>query len=373
MKQSHYFKALAGMTAGILLLTSGCKLATILQPSDTQSRATATGPRTFLAKTPAQTESKGADAATNQAPTTTPAQVDDNTYDTYTSQTTLTGYLRSIGSDSMDKVMEAWDAEFSKSHHTLRFRQEGKGSSTAIPALLENRADFGPMSRRVKDAEIAQFKAKFGYAPTQLPVAIDALAVYIHPDNPILKSSLSLEQLKAIFGSAKALNGNQALTRWGQLGLTGKWANAPIRLHGRNPASGTYAFFNATVLGKGGFSERIQEHAGSASVVEAISTDPYAIGYSGIAYATEQVRTAPLKNESGQLVEANKTNAIDGSYPITRKLFITINLDPQTQATALQKEFIRFAYSKAGQDIVAKVGYFPVDPKLARETSQRFQ
>lgn len=279
----------------------------------------------------------------------------------------LNGYLRSIGSDSMDEVIADWEAELGRFHPNLRFRHEGKGSSTAIPALLEQRSDIGPMSRPVKAAEVANFEQKFGYAPTQLTVAIDSLAVYVHPENPILTTGLSLQQLQAIFSES-----NQSITRWGQLGLTGKWTNAPIRLHGRNPASGTYAFFKSTALSKQDYSAKLTEHPGSADVVAAVAADPYAIGYSGIAYTTADVRTAPLLS-NGEYIDANQSNAVSGAYPLSRGLYLTLNIDPVKGPNALQKEFVRFAYSQEGQQIVAKVGYFPVSVDAAKMAEQPYK
>jgi len=289
-------------------------------------------------------------------------------FESYYVQESLTGYLRSIGSDSMDEVIADWESELGRFHPNLRFRHEGKGSSTAIPALLEQRSDIGPMSRPVKAAEIASFEEKFGYAPTQLTVAIDSLAVYVHPDNPILQSGLSLEQLKNIFSQSE-----EPITRWGQLGLSGKWTNAPIRLHGRNPASGTYAFFKSTALSKQDYSDSLTEHPGSAEVVAAVAADPYAIGYSGIAYATPDVRVAALQSKQGDYVPANQQNAVSGAYPLSRGLYITLNVDPKSGPNALQKEFIRFAYSQEGQQIVAKVGYFPVSVEEALSSSTPFK
>lgn len=268
----------------------------------------------------------------------------------------------------MDSVIAEWEKALGKHHLKLRFRHEGKGSSTAIPALLEGRSDIGPMSRAVKPAESDQFKKTYGYEPTQLAVAIDTLAVYIHPSNPLSKTGLTLKQLQQIFAES-----DTPITRWGQLGLSGIWSNAPIRLHGRNPASGTYSFFKSKALNKQNYTIRVKEHAGSSGVVSAVAKDPYAIGYSGIAYIIPEVTTAPLQNAKGNFVEANQTNATSGVYPLTRALYITLNLDPQAEASPIQKEFVRFAYSAEGQGIVKKVGYFPVSISQANKVSREFQ
>lgn len=355
-------RILIACTAAAILLT-GCNQTTTStrtsQPAKSQAKfATAQPVATPVASRPTSKPAIPAVVKT-AAPVTS--------YSRYTPQTQLSKYLRSIGSDSMDNVIADWEAALGKYHPKLRFRHEGKGSSTAIPALLEGRSDIGPMSRAVKPAEAEQFKKAFGYAPTELAVAIDTLAVYIHPSNPLSQSGLSKGQLQRIFAES-----DQPITRWGQLGLSGEWTNAPIRIHGRNPASGTYAFFKSKALSKQDYNERVKEHSGSSQVVNAVEKDPYAIGYSGIAYSTPNVATAPLQDKRGRYVAANQANATSGIYPLTRALYITLNLDPRSEPSALQKEFVRFAYSAEGQAIVNKVGYFPVPVSMARQALSRF-
>lgn len=285
----------------------------------------------------------------------------------YVPQTQLTGLLRSIGSDTMDEMMQQWEVEFGRFHPALRFRHEGKGSSSAVPALLEDRADFGPMSRQIKASEIEAFRKDRNFAPTQFPVANDTLAVYVHKSNPILNTGLTVAQLEAIFSQGGEI------TRWGQLGLQGRWANAPIRLHGRNPASGTFSYFQKEAMGGKAYSSELTQHAGSAEVVESISNDPFAIGYSGIAYATEGVRAVSLGTTPGKFYEANAKNAADATYPLTRSLYMTVSLAPGATPSDLQTEFMRFIMSKPGQSVVTKIGYFPVSDRVVNEVMQLFK
>lgn len=364
-KTSTYIASFAALT----LLLSGCNETT---RSSQRSPATQTGHSTTTqavqTQTTAQTASQTAAVSTPQTtpqPVSTrpiPAMTTQSSYAPYQVRVPLSGYVRSIGSDTMDQMIADWETELGRFHPGLRFRHEGKGSSTAIPALLEQRADIGPMSRELKSAEIARFVEKFGYQPTQLPVAIDTLAVYVHPNNPILKAGLSLDQVARIFSES-----DTPIERWGQLGLEGEWTNAPIRLYGRNPASGTHAFFKSHVLNKQSFSKRLSEQAGSAEVVSKVGNDPYAIGYSGIAYSTPQVASVPLKASNGKYVNANKANAVSGLYPLTRKLYVTLNIDPSLGASDMQKEFLRFAFSREGQKIVEQVGYFPIATQEAQK------
>ena len=350
-------------TLAIALLFSGC------DEAQRNTRATQTGQtQPVVRQTPAPVSAAATrPAATTEAKPIAAVQAVSSPYAPYHVEVPLSGYLRSIGSDTMDELFAALEAELGRFQTGLRFRHEGKGSSTAMPALLEERSDVGPMSRVMKSAESISFEEKFGYKATQLPVAIDTLAVYVHPDNPILKTGLSLEQVAAIFSQSEA-----PIERWGQLGLTGKWTNAPIRLHGRNPASGTHAFFKSHALNKGSFRDSLTEYEGSSEVVRHVGMDPYGIGYSGIAYKTADVDTVPLKSKNGAYAKPNQANAAGGVYPLTRSLYITLNIDPSVGPSDLQKEFVRFVYSREGQKTVEKVGYFPVDPKLAQRTLRAF-
>jgi phosphate transport system substrate-binding protein len=268
--------------------------------------------------------------------------------------------LRSIGSDSMDELVAELEKVFVTYHEGLRIVHEGLGSSTAMPALIEGRSDFGPVSRPLLATEVERFQAKFNYPPTVVRVAVDALGVYVHPDNPIAKTGLTLAQVDAIF-SATRKRGEAAITTWGQLGLTGDWANAPIVLYSRNKASGTYGFFRDEVLKKGEFSPSCQELPGSAAVVSAVSAERYGIGYSGIAYKTPGVSSVPLaKAADSPRVSPGEATALDGSYPLARGLYIAINRDPAGPASEKQREFFAFTLSPIGQEIVKRIGYYPL-------------
>ncbi|MFH1499590.1 MAG: phosphate ABC transporter substrate-binding protein [Verrucomicrobiota bacterium] len=268
--------------------------------------------------------------------------------------------LRSIGSDSMDELVAELEHVFVNYHEGLRIMHEGLGSSTAMPALLEGRSDFGPISRPLLDAEIERFQARFNYKPTVVRVAVDALGVYVHPDNPVAATGLTLAQLDAIF-SATRKRGEPAITTWGQLGLKGDWANAPISIYSRNKASGTYGFFRDEVLQKGEFSPSSRELPGSAAVVSAVAADRYSIGYSGIAYKTPDVSTVPLaKTATAAKVQPGEATALDGRYPLARGLYIAINRDPSKPADDKHREFFAFTLSPVGQEIVRRIGYYPL-------------
>ena len=218
----------------------------------------------------------------------------------------------------------------------------------------------------MKDAEIQAFEEKYGYKPTAIPVAIDALAVFVHKDNPI--KSLDIAQVDAIFSSTRLCGGATDIKTWGDLGLTGEWAAKPIQLFGRNSVSGTYGYFKEEALCKGDYKANVNEQPGSASVVQSISSTVNAIGYSGIGYKTSSVRAVPLSKKGGEAFEANETNALAGKFPLARFFYVYVNKAPNKALSPLDAEFVKLVLSKQGQDVVVKDGYIPLPKKVIDKT-----
>ncbi|MBM3732105.1 MAG: phosphate ABC transporter substrate-binding protein [Acidimicrobiia bacterium] len=284
----------------------------------------------------------------------------------YKAASGVSSSLKSIGSDTLNNLMTLWAEGFRSVYPNVKIEIEGKGSSTAPPALIAGTAQFGPMSRPMKGAEIDGFEKKFGYKPTAIRVAIDALAVFVHKDNPV--KCLSLQQADAIFSKTRKGGHAQNIAIWGQVGLTGEWANRPISLYGRNSASGTYGYFKEEALFKGDFKDTVKEQPGSSTVVQGVASDKGAIGYSGIGYKTADVRAVPLAAKTGgKCVEANADNAYAGEYPLARFLYVYVNADPNRKLDPVRAEFIRYVFSKQGQQAVLKDGYFPITAGIAGE------
>jgi phosphate transport system substrate-binding protein len=276
----------------------------------------------------------------------------------------VSGSVKSIGSDTMNNLMTLWQQGFKEVYPNVTIEVEGKGSSTAPPALVAGTASFGPMSRPMKEKELADFEKAYGYKPIGLPAALDMLAVYVHKDNPI--HSLTLAQVDAIFSKSRNGGADKDIVTWGDLGLTGEWAKKPIGLYGRNSASGTYGFFKEFALFKGDFKNSVSEQAGSSSVVQAVATDKFAMGYSGIGYITADVRAVPLQREpDDDIVPATPENAYTGLYPLSRYLLVYVNHKPGTQLDPLRREFVRYMFSREGQMVVVKDGYYPVTERTA--------
>ena len=276
----------------------------------------------------------------------------------------VSGNLKSIGSDTMNNLMALWGDGFHKIYPNVQIEIEGKGSTTAPPALIAGTAHFGPMSREMKSAEIDSFVKKFGYQPAKLATSIDMLAVYVHKDNPI--KSLTLQQVDAIFSSNRKAGYEKDIRTWGDLGLTGEWANKPISLYGRNSASGTYGYFKEHILRNGDYKDSVKEQPGSSAVVQGVASDKYGIGYSGIGYKTADVLAVPLAtNAKSKPIAAVPENAYTNEYPLARFLYIYMNYKPKSELDPLRREFIKYVFSKQGQEDVIKDGYFPITSRIA--------
>ncbi len=284
----------------------------------------------------------------------------------------VSGNISSVGSDTLNNLMTYWAESFQKFYPNAKIQIEGKGSSTAPPALISGTAQLGPMSRTMKGTEVDKFEKKYGHKPTQIRVAVDALAVFVNKDNPI--KCLSLSQVDAIFSKSRRHGGKENITTWGQVGLTGDWASRPISLYGRNSASGTYGFFKEHTLKNGDYKDSVKEQPGSAAVVQGVTVDHYAIGYSGIGYATAGVRAVPLSDkDGGRCVEASADNAYAGDYPLARFLYVYVNRAPGKPLDPLTLEFARLMLSREGQESVVKDGYFPIPASIAREELNKVQ
>jgi len=277
----------------------------------------------------------------------------------------VSGNIKSIGSDTLNNLMSLWSEGFRAQYPGVKIEIEGKGSSTAPPALIEGTAQFGPMSREMKAKEIEAFEQKFGYKPAHIRTAVDALAVFVHKDNPI--KCLTLQQLDAVFSKTRKGGAPKDIVTWGDLGLKGEWADKPISLYGRNSASGTYGYFKEVALFGGDYKDTVKEQPGSSAVVQGIASDKYAIGYSGAGYKTADVRIVPLAAREGACFEATAENAYSGDYPLARFLYVYLNKKPGEALDPLRAEFIKFVFSKQGQQVVLKDGFFPVSQAMVEE------
>lgn len=274
----------------------------------------------------------------------------------------ISGNLSSVGSDTLANLMTLWAEEFNRAYPNVNIQIQAAGSSTAPPALTEGTSNLGPMSREMKDDELEAFEDKYGYKPTAIPVAVDALAVMVNKDNPV--KGLSMEQVDAIFSSTNKCGGEKSIETWGDAGVAA-WGSKSIQLYGRNSVSGTYGYFKEHALCKGDFKNNVNEQPGSASVVQSVTSSVNGIGYSGMGYTTSGVKMVPLaKKGSKTFVEATPENAVAGTYPLTRYLYVYVNKKPNQPLAPLDNEFIKMVLSKTGQQVVIKDGYIPLPAKV---------
>jgi phosphate transport system substrate-binding protein len=290
----------------------------------------------------------------------------------YSKASGVSGNISSVGSDTLANLMTLWAEEFKRIYPNVNIQIQAAGSSTAPPALTEGTSNMGPMSRGMKDKELEAFEQRYGYKPTQMRVAIDALAVFAHKDNPV--EGLSIPQVDAIFSATRKCGGGADITKWGQVGVKGALANEEIQLFGRNSVSGTYGYFKSKGLCKGDFKANVNEQPGSASVVQSISASRNAIGYSGIGYVTTGVRMGPIaKKEGDAFVAPSGDTAINGTYPLSRFLYVYINKHPNEPLTPLVREFMTMVVSKPGQEVVLKDGYIPLPGKVVEQELAKLQ
>ncbi len=284
----------------------------------------------------------------------------------------VSGNLSSVGSDTLANLMTLWAEEYKRLYPNVNIQIQAAGSSTAPPALTEGTSNLGPMSREMKDKEIEAFEKKFGYKPTPIRVAIDALAVFVHKDNPI--KGLTMPQVDAIFSSTRKCGAAEDITRWGQLGLTGAWATRDIQLYGRNSVSGTYGYFKEHALCKGDYKNNVNEQPGSASVVQSVSASLNAVGYSGIGYKTATVRAVPIaKADGAAFEEATEDNALKGVYPLSRFLFVYVNKAPNKPLPPLEQEFLKMVLAKVGQEVVVKDGFVALPKSIADKELEKLK
>ena len=283
----------------------------------------------------------------------------------YHKMTGIVGNLLSVGSDTLAGMTTLWVEEFKFIYPNINSPVQASGFSTAPPALTEKTAQFGPMSRPMRLREVEAFEREHGYKPTALRVAIDAIGIFVHQDNPI--QGLNFSQLDALFSATLRCGESQFITNWQQLGLESQWAKRNVQLFGRNSVSGTYGYFKSNALCGGDFKTQVNEQPGSASVVQAVASTISGIGYSGVGYRVAGVRLVPVAKTGNDYVTPTREHIVSGKYPLSRYLYVYVNKHPDYPLTPIEAEFIRFIFSAQGQALVEKDGYVPITADFAEE------
>ncbi len=283
---------------------------------------------------------------------------------TYVAQRPVSGELKSVGSDSMEPLMALWSDDFKKFQPRISTLFICKGSGTAPKALIEGSTLMGQMSREMNDQELAAFQAKYGYAPTRIPVAVDALVIYVNAGNPL--KQLRMEEIDAIFSTTRKGGAKSDILRWGDLGLGGDWKQREVQAYGRDENSGTRAFFKEHVLKKGEFKPSVKAFADQFAVVEAPAVDGGGISYGPLQYANRMVKGVPVAGfSSDRFIEPSLETIQKATYPLTRFLYIYVNKAPGKDLDPTVKEFLRFVLSKEGQACVSTFGALAIPGDLA--------
>lgn len=282
----------------------------------------------------------------------------------------VSGSVRAVGSSTLSNLLNRWVQDFRLLYPQVQVEVVGGGSGIAMPALLEGKSDLAPMSRPMNRDEIAVFEKKFGYPPTRVTVALDAIAVYVHKDNPIER--ITLAQLDGIFSISRRRGGPE-VRRWGQLGAAGEWQDLPITI--KSPASthGMHGLFRELVLNGGGYRLDLRAEPVSTSIVQGVGAERGAIGFASYFYATRRTKILPVAaNEGGPFIAPTQADAASGRYPLTRFLAIYVNKKPGEPVAGASRALLAFICSRQGQEVVARDGNYPLSAEAAaRECSKR--
>lgn len=287
---------------------------------------------------------------------------------------TVAGTLTSVGSDTASALITRWTTGFQAEHRGARIQVQGSGSASAPIALIEGAADLGPMSRPMNDAEEGAFRARYGYAPTRFVVAHDAIAVFVHPDNPL--SQITLAQLDAIYSSTRACGGTQPIQRWADLDPSGADvpARPPVLAIGRDSGSGTHELFREIALCKGRYRPEVIAWPGNGAVVATVASNPEAIGYAGVGYVNGLVRPLAIARTAGDAAFLpDEAQVASGHYPLARTIYLYVNRRPQQALAALPQAFIDYALSDEGQRLVRHEGFTPLDANEVRDQRAALQ
>lgn len=276
----------------------------------------------------------------------------------------LTGKIASIGDSTTTNLVARLAAEFRMMYPNVTLEITASPTSIGPSALLDGRADIVPMSRRLTHEEVQGFTKKYGYPPTEIRVANDALAIYVEKRNPL--PGLTLVQLDGIFSRTQR-RGGSSIETWGQAGLTEEWAELPITLYGYGLGDGARQVFQQQGLDGGEFRLSLRVEGGGSSIVQGVAANPGAIGFASIFFTCKGVRVVPLAGADGRFYAPTTENVRGLQYPLSRFLYICVNKSPRRPLEGPAAEFLRFLLSGEGQHIVADGGNIPLDAATLNE------
>ena len=275
----------------------------------------------------------------------------------YANPPRFAGKFTSIGSGGTTFLVNLWAAEFATLYPEVEMDIHGGGSVDALPAFLEGEVDLVPMSRPLPAEEAARFKQKFGYEPSQIVVAQDAIGVYVNKNNPL--TGLTLTQLDAIY-SREAKRGGGRPEFWSDLGVTGPLADQLIDRFNLSSAYGTHLYFRDYVMQGSDYRFDVQFEPVPSSLVQAVGADDAGIGLASVMFATARTRFVPVQADDGRYLLPSYENTLSRRYPLVRPLRIIFNRKPDGTMNPAAREFLRFAVSRRGQRIIGLAGCYPL-------------
>lgn len=276
----------------------------------------------------------------------------------------LQGELKLSGSNTMSHVAAVWAAGFRQFYPDVKISIKVDGSREAVNAVVAGQAHLGLLSRSITAEEVAAFQQRLNHPPQVLTPCLERMAIYVHKDNPI--KGLTLAQIDAVFSNECKRGEKAPIRTWGQLGFPGAWAEQPVVAQGRKDDTGSQVFFQEAVLLGGAFRADMQNHADNLTLLNAIVTDPRSIGFAGLCYDNPQVRTVPVGiTAEGPFVGIDSPEADAGTYPLVRPLQFVVNHDPAKGLPAVQAEFIKYVFSRLGQEDVIKSGFQAIPARPA--------
>lgn len=270
----------------------------------------------------------------------------------------ISGTLGAVGSDTMAGLMLRWGETLTARYPDVKLQFQASGSASAPTALVAGTTRLGPMSRPMTPEERGNFIERYGYPPLELKVARDALIVVVHRHNPL--RALTRQQVDAIFSTTRSCGADAPIRRWDQLPPTQDWAFGRIALHGRNLASGTHGLFQKLALCGGHFRNDISEHPGSSAVVAAVGESANAMGYAGFNHLPPAVHAVSLYNDNGIAIPPGEAAIQSGDYPLSRYLYLYVNLPPGETLPAAEQALLTLIMSEEGQQIARASGFVPL-------------
>jgi phosphate transport system substrate-binding protein len=276
----------------------------------------------------------------------------------------FSGRFSSAGGGVPEILVNRWATEFIKLYPEVEPEARGGGSVGGLAGLLAGTVDLVPMERPLSAEEVSRFRAKFGYPPAQIVVALDALGIYVNKDNPV--AGLTLAQLDGIY-SRDAKRGGGHPEFWSELGVTGGLAGARISRLSLSEAHGSYLFFQEQVMRGAEYRFDVGFERVPGSLVQAVGADDAGIGFASIMFATARTRFVPLQASDGRYLPPSYENTLSGQYPLVRPMRIVFQRRPDGSMNRAAREFLRFAVSRRGQRIIAVAGSYPLTVEQQQE------